>query len=412
MFHSPLPDSLLDETDEKFISPDFLGKKWADELNVALCSPFYPADLFRIDWKYFRRLTSLASFPSDSLTPLARQFRDTTGLPFAGLSTKLARSTVLAYVYTLQINQLRKSCAGRDVEPIDEVSQMLGAAARARHGRTMIDMIQRKVEDFRSQRLLLGEGMILAKCLLNVLEIVSAMGEDFTGMITLRGCYHVKHLLSQKMAASSHLTRILFGWLSILNDRLVPALQEQWDHMEHARMQAVQKSQAVFGKHHWKTLTGINNLALTFIMQKRWKEAEKLLAPAMETGRRALRKGHSAKLNIMSNLAVIRYSQGQSEEAEKLFMEVMETRRKLLGKEHMVTLMSMDNLATMLMHQYRWKEAEELGKDGNFSVKNNGEEEKGRWRGKFGLMSSTGVMLVRPEFPDASHTVFLHPSSR
>jgi hypothetical protein len=200
------------------------------ELNPALYSPFNPADLSRIDWNYFRRLTLWASPPSKPLDHLARQFREVTGLPFAVLGTKLARSIALAYVYTSRITHLRSSHAGQavEVEPVDEVARMLAAAARVRHGRTMMDMIQRKVDNFRSHRLLLSEGMVLAKCLLNVLEIVSPMGEDFSGMVTLRGCFHVKSLLSQKTAASFQLTRIVSGWLSVLTDRVASALQEQW----------------------------------------------------------------------------------------------------------------------------------------------------------------------------------------
>jgi hypothetical protein len=106
------------------------------------------------------------------------------------------------------------------------------------------------------------------------------------------------------------------------------------------------------------------------------------------------------------------YSQGQCEEAEQLSTEVVKRRRELLGKEHMTTLMGVNNLATMLMHQYRWKEARELERDGKGAPKNDGGEKKCGWRGKFGLMSSTGVILVPPQVPNASRTAFLHPASR
>jgi len=214
---------------------------------------------------------------------------------------------------------------------------------------------------------------------------------------------------SAKLAAESQVTRILSGWLSVLEQRLVPALQERWKHVEDLNVQMVEKSRGLLGSEHPDTLVSINDLALTFFYQERWKEAEELLLPAMETSRNVLSEEHATTLIIMSNLAVTYYYQGQWQEAEKMFMHVMKTRREVLGGEHPETLMSMDNLATMFMHQYRWEEARvvERGRKAASKITSGGDEENGAGQGKFGLTSGTGVIFVRPQPSTDPQAIFV-----
>jgi len=391
---------MLDTTDEHAVSSGF-SKNDLDELDLTLLSLFDPADLFRIHWQDIGELSALSYIPANFLPPLPKRFREVNGLPLAGLGIELARSTVLAYNYTVEITRLRKAGAGQVVEPAEEVAQLLCAASRARHGRKMIDILQLKVEDFRSCRLSLPEGMVLARCILTIMEIVSGIGEDFNGIILFPSCFHIKKLLPQKIAAGSQLTRILSGWLSDLSQRLVPALQERWKHVKELRAQIMEKRRGLLGEEHPDTLLSMNDLALTFICQKRWKEVEQLLVPAMKTSRNVLSKEHSTTLVITSNLAVAYYYQGQWKEAEKLFVHVLKTRREVLGEEHPDTLMSMNNLATMFMHQYRWKEARAVEGGRKTTCTSDGDKEKSSVRGKFGLTSGTGVILVRLELPDA-----------
>ncbi|KAH8748534.1 hypothetical protein F5882DRAFT_88043 [Hyaloscypha sp. PMI_1271] len=75
IFGSPLPDSVLDETDEYTISHGFSKKDLADELDLELLSPFDPVELFRTGWKDIGKLCSLSYLPANLRLPLSLGFR-------------------------------------------------------------------------------------------------------------------------------------------------------------------------------------------------------------------------------------------------------------------------------------------------------------------------------------------------
>ncbi|KAI1179044.1 P-loop containing nucleoside triphosphate hydrolase protein [Nemania sp. FL0916] len=114
------------------------------------------------------------------------------------------------------------------------------------------------------------------------------------------------------------------------------------------------------GPGYHRTLSSMNNLALTYENQGRWNEAELLNMRLIDMSTAALGPGHPDTLTAMNNLASVYQDQGRWKEAEPLKKEILNKREEILGPDHPNTLESKVNLASVYFHQGRWEKAEAL----------------------------------------------------
>jgi tetratricopeptide (TPR) repeat protein len=136
--------------------------------------------------------------------------------------------------------------------------------------------------------------------------------------------------------------------------------QGRWKEAEDLEVQVIEIEKRVLGPEHPNILSSIANLALTYLHQGRWKEAEELEKQVIEISKRVLGSEHPDTIKSMGNLASTYRNQGRWKEAEELGVQVIEIAKRVLGPEHPNTLALMGNLALSYQDQGRWKEAEEL----------------------------------------------------
>jgi len=114
---------------------------------------------------------------------------------------------------------------------------------------------------------------------------------------------------------------------------------------------ALELRRRVLGPEHPKTLTSMNNLAVTLQAQGDLTGACKLQEETLDSLRRVLGSEHPDTLTSMNNLASILLAQGDLAGARKLQQETLDSFRRVLGSEHPRTLTSMSNLAQTLSAQ-------------------------------------------------------------
>ena len=108
---------------------------------------------------------------------------------------------------------------------------------------------------------------------------------------------------------------------------------------------ALQTCTLLFGPEDSRTLTAMNNLAVTYRALGRTKEAAALQEKVLEVWSRTLGEEHPETLLSMNNLAETYHALGWTKEAASLREKVLEARTRTLGEEHPETLTSMNNLA-------------------------------------------------------------------
>ncbi len=112
--------------------------------------------------------------------------------------------------------------------------------------------------------------------------------------------------------------------------------------------EALERKQRVFGSEFIGTLIALNNVGLLLRAQGKLAEAEPFLREAADTGRRVLGPENRDTLNFIANLALVITESGRPEVAEPLAREVLDTRKRVLGEGHRSTLLAMNNYATLL----------------------------------------------------------------
>ncbi|KAG9080219.1 hypothetical protein FRC06_006934 [Ceratobasidium sp. 370] len=134
----------------------------------------------------------------------------------------------------------------------------------------------------------------------------------------------------------------------------------RWAEAEALQVQVVDARKPALGELHPDTLTSMNNLASIYREQDRWNEAEALQVQVLDGSRQALGELHPNTLTSMHNLASTYRKQGRWDEAELLQVQVVDTWKQTLGELHPNTLTSMNNLASIYRERGRWDEAEAL----------------------------------------------------
>jgi tetratricopeptide (TPR) repeat protein len=98
--------------------------------------------------------------------------------------------------------------------------------------------------------------------------------------------------------------------------------------------QAVDAWMMISGMNHFRTLTALDTLALTYQAQGRNVDAAKIQEEVLEKRRMILGEGHPDTLATMHNLTSTYYAQGRNANAAKIQEEVLEKSRNILGEEH------------------------------------------------------------------------------
>ena len=107
----------------------------------------------------------------------------------------------------------------------------------------------------------------------------------------------------------------------------------------------------ILGDEHPRTLTSMNNLAVTLLAQGDLAGARELHEQVRKIRRRILGSEHPDTLTSIANLAVTLLDQGDLAGAREKQEAVLEITRRILGDEHPDTLTSIANLATTLHAQ-------------------------------------------------------------
>jgi energy-coupling factor transporter ATP-binding protein EcfA2 len=167
---------------------------------------------------------------------------------------------------------------------------------------------------------------------------------------------HAKRLLAVMTNDMDHLASI------DLAERLSKALNSEGRQKEVEQLQerVVAARQTALGEKHWKTLTGMSDLAMTYWYQGQKAEAEQLQSTVVERSKLALGLEDIWTLYRMTRLAFMYGEQGRLTEAEQLEAVVLETSKSILGVGHLNTLWSMTSLTRIYRKQQRWSEAEQL----------------------------------------------------
>jgi hypothetical protein len=100
------------------------------------------------------------------------------------------------------------------------------------------------------------------------------------------------------------------------------------------QVQALESFKSSFGADHPKTLSNMNNLALTYGRQGRWKEAEELQTEELATCKQIFGVNHPSTLISMNNLTYTWKASGRAVEAIMLMQDCVERQNQALGLEH------------------------------------------------------------------------------
>ena len=107
----------------------------------------------------------------------------------------------------------------------------------------------------------------------------------------------------------------------------------------------------MLGVDHRDTLTTLSNLAKLLAVSKgpgNRREALDLCRQALEARERTLGRHHPKTLTSINNLAMLHLRRGEVGEAAQLFREVVDERRRDHGPEHPSSLLALGNLAVSL----------------------------------------------------------------
>ncbi|KAF2658061.1 hypothetical protein K491DRAFT_690412 [Lophiostoma macrostomum CBS 122681] len=120
----------------------------------------------------------------------------------------------------------------------------------------------------------------------------------------------------------------------------------------------LERSEAVLGRKHPKTLSSLSTLGGALTEQGKYEEAEELFWEVLASWTQQLGKKHPDTLSNMVDLATVLSLQEKNGEAEMMDREVLTLRLETLGWEHPDTLLSMNNLAVILDKQGKYSGAE------------------------------------------------------
>jgi serine/threonine protein kinase len=124
--------------------------------------------------------------------------------------------------------------------------------------------------------------------------------------------------------------------------------------------EALERKQRIFGDDFLGTLIALNNVGLLLRAQGKLVEAEPFLQQAADTGRRVLGADDQDTLNFIANLALVMTERGRPDAAEPLVREVLEARKRVLGETDRSTLLAMNNYAVLLRDLRRYDEARSI----------------------------------------------------
>jgi hypothetical protein len=110
-------------------------------------------------------------------------------------------------------------------------------------------------------------------------------------------------------------------------------------------------------------------------MDRQLEEAAAMKKEVIQKMKRTLGEGHPKTISAINNLAVTLVKQGQLKEAAAIMKEVFEKRKRILSEDHPDTISAMNNLAITLSGQ---GQPEEGGGDNEGGTR---EEEEDSWRG-------------------------------
>ena len=122
------------------------------------------------------------------------------------------------------------------------------------------------------------------------------------------------------------------------------------------------KRRAILGEDHPKTISAMNNLGIMLTLRGQHKEALELKKDVLEKQRIILGEDHPDTVRAMNNLALTLKDLGQHKEALELQKDVLEKRRTILGEDHPMTISAMNNLSNTLNAMGQHREAVELRK--------------------------------------------------
>ena len=113
----------------------------------------------------------------------------------------------------------------------------------------------------------------------------------------------------------------------------------------------VDRSTDQHGPKHEKTLSALNNLAVSLKRQGHLEASAPIYRSVLETRRALLGDKHPQTLISMNNLGAQLYAQGNINEASLLMYEAYEKRKAALGADHLSTLVSASNLGNLFKQQ-------------------------------------------------------------
>ncbi|KAJ6533755.1 P-loop containing nucleoside triphosphate hydrolase protein, partial [Mycena vulgaris] len=136
--------------------------------------------------------------------------------------------------------------------------------------------------------------------------------------------------------------------------------QGKWAEAEELQLAVLKNRRKILGEEHMDTVMAMSRLASTYNRQGKFNKAMELQVAVLKKRKRVLREDHPATLRAMAYLASAYENLKQFKEAEELEIVVFEKRRKILGEDHPDTLLAMGNLALTYHEMGKFKEAEKL----------------------------------------------------
>ena len=124
--------------------------------------------------------------------------------------------------------------------------------------------------------------------------------------------------------------------------------------------EALDVTEATFGKHHPAMAACLNNLALLLQEMNRNEDAEPMLRKALEIIEAAFGKHHPNVALCLNNLAVLLQDTNRNEDAESMLRKALEIDEAAFGKHHPNVAIRLSNLAALLRDTNRNEDAEPM----------------------------------------------------
>ena len=133
----------------------------------------------------------------------------------------------------------------------------------------------------------------------------------------------------------------------------------RYDEAEPLMREALEGTEAAFGKHHPTMAVCLSNLALLLQDTNRIEEAEPMFRKALEIDEAAFGKDHPTSAIRWNNLAMLLKDTNRIEEAEPMFRKALEI-EAAFGRHHPNVAVCLNNLAMLLKDTNRIEEAEPM----------------------------------------------------